>query len=148
MAATSLLTMLKINARLAVGIFNRYRVLSLSKTAHLFCVVFQDLFFRIHPIHFLNSRAYGIGVGRSQSPSRERDNIFGFSTGSRRISELTGSEQGPLPWEQNLYVSEPSSDGALEELLEHAQDVSLWVAVEICSASSVKVNSLEELTRS
>lgn len=148
MAATSLLTMRKINARLAVGIFNRYRVLSLSKTAHLFCVVFQDLFFRINPIHFLNSRAYGIGVGRSQSPSRERDNIFGFSTGSRRISELTGSEQGPLPWEQNLYVSEPSSDGALEELLEHAQDVSLWVAVEICSASSVKVNSLEELTRS
>ena len=106
------------------------------------------MFFRIHPIHFLNSRAYGIGVGRSQSPSRERDNIFGFSTGSRRISELTGSDQGPLPWEQNLYVSEPSSDGALEELLEHAQDVSLWVAVEICSASSVKVNSLEELTRS
>lgn len=148
MAATSLLTMLKINARLAVGIFNRYRVLSLSKTAHLFCIVFQGLFFSINPIHFLNSRAYGIGVGRSQSPSRERDNIFGFSTGSRRISELTGSEQGPLPWEQNLYVSEPSSDGALEDLLEHAQDVSLWVAVEICSASSVKVNSLEELTRS
>jgi len=98
----------------------------------------QDFFFRIHPVHFLNSRAHGIGVGRSQSPTRERDNIFGFSTGSRRISELPGSDQGPLPWEQNMYVSMPSSDGALEDLLEHAQDVSLWVAVEICSASSVK----------
>lgn len=98
----------------------------------------QDLFFRVHPIDFLNSRAHGIGVGRSQSPSRERDNIFGFSTGSRRISELPGSDQGPLPWEHNLYVSDPSSEGALEDLLEHAQDVSLWVAVEICSASSIK----------
>lgn len=90
-------------------------------------------------MHFLNSRAYGIGVGRSQSPTRERDSMFGFSTGSRRVSELPGSEPGPLPWENNLFVSEPSSDGALEDLLEHAQDVSLWVAVEICSASSVKV---------
>lgn len=93
-------------------------------------------------MHFLNSRAHGIGVGRSQSPTRERDNIFGFSTGSRRISELPGWDQGPLPWEQNMYVSVPSSDGALEDLLEHAQDVCLWVAVEICSASSVKVNRI------
>ena len=38
-----------------------------------------------------------------------------------------------------MYVSEPSTDGHLENLLEHAQDVSLWVAVEICSASSIKV---------
>ncbi|XP_020623778.1 protein very KIND-like [Orbicella faveolata] len=99
----------------------------------------QDLFFHIHPVHFLNSRAHGIGVGRSQSPSRERDSIFGFSTGSRRVSELPASSgEVPLPWEQNMYVSEPSTDGHLENLLEHAQDVSLWVAVEICSASSIK----------
>ncbi|XP_078358462.1 uncharacterized protein LOC144643172 isoform X1 [Oculina patagonica] len=98
----------------------------------------QDLFFNIHPVHFLNSRAHGIGVGRSQSPTRERDNIFGFSTGSRRVSEQPGSGEGPLPWENNMYVSEPSTDGLLENLLEHAQDVSLWVAVEICSASSIK----------
>lgn len=38
-----------------------------------------------------------------------------------------------------MYVCEPSTDGHLENLLEHAQDVSLWVAVEICSASSIKV---------
>ena len=38
-----------------------------------------------------------------------------------------------------MYVSEPSTDGLLEDLLEHAHDVSLWVAVEICSASSIKV---------
>ena len=50
-------------------------------------------------------------------------------------------DQGALPWENNLYVSEPSTDGTLEDLLEHAQDVSLWVAVEICSASSLKVNN-------
>ena len=90
-------------------------------------------------MHFLNSRAHGIGVGRSQSPTRERDSIFGFSTGSRRVSELPGSTEAPLPWENNMYVSEPNTDGLLENLLEHAQDVSLWVAVEICSASSIKV---------
>ena len=39
-----------------------------------------------------------------------------------------------------MYASEPSTDGHLENLLEHAQDVSLWVAVEICSASSIKVS--------
>lgn len=99
------------------------------------------MFFHIHPTHFLNSRAHGIGVGRSQSPTRERDSIFGFSTGSRRLSEFSASDQGPHPWENNLYFSEPSTDGALEDLLEHAQDVSLWVAVEICSASSIKVNN-------
>ena len=38
-----------------------------------------------------------------------------------------------------MYVSEPNTDGLLENLLEHSQDVSLWVAVEICSASSIKV---------
>lgn len=38
-----------------------------------------------------------------------------------------------------MFVSEPNTDGLLEDLLEHAQDVSLWVAVEICSASSIKV---------
>lgn len=98
------------------------------------------MFFHIHPVHFLNSRAHGIGVGRSQSPTRERDSFFGFSTGNRRVLELpANSGEVPLNWEQNMYVSEPSTDGHLENLLEHAQDVSLWVAVEICSASSIKV---------
>lgn len=98
----------------------------------------QDLFFHIHPVHFLNSRAYGIGVGRNQSPTKERDNMFGFSTGSPRASEMSSLGVGPVCREQNMYVSEPSTDGLLEELLEHAHDVSLWVAVEICSASSIK----------
>ena len=43
-----------------------------------------------------------------------------------------------------MYVSEPSTDGHLENILEHAQDVSLWVAVEICSASSMKVIIYEQ----
>lgn len=107
----------------------------------MFFSLFQDLFFHIHPVHFLNSRAHGIGVGRSQSPTRERDSIFGFSTGSRRVSEHPGAVVGPVSWENNMYVSEPSTDGLLENLLEHAQDVSLWVAVEICSASSIKVTN-------
>ena len=46
-----------------------------------------------------------------------------------------------------MYVSEPSTDGYLEHLLEHAQDVSLWVAVEICSASSIKVIIYQLLTK-
>jgi len=98
----------------------------------------QDLFADIHPVHFLNSRTHGIGVGRSQSPTRERDSIFGFSTGSGRFSEFSAPDQCPLPSGNNLYVSEPTSDGVLEQVLEHSQDVSLWVAVEICSASSIK----------
>ncbi|XP_015758547.1 PREDICTED: protein very KIND-like [Acropora digitifera] len=98
----------------------------------------QDLFADIHPVHFLNSRTHGIGVGRSQSPTRERDSIFGFSTGNGRFSEFSAPDQCPLPLGNNLYVSEPTSDGVLEQVLEHSQDVSLWVAVEICSASSVK----------
>ncbi|XP_068746052.1 ras guanine nucleotide exchange factor Y-like isoform X2 [Montipora capricornis] len=98
----------------------------------------QDLFADVHPVHFLNSRAHGIGVGRNQSPTRERDSIFGFSTGNRRFSEFPAPDQGPLLCGNNLYASEPISDGTLEQVLEHAQDVSLWVAVEICSASSVK----------
>ena len=110
-----------------------------ASLSRLSFILFQDLFFHVHPVHFLNSRAHGIGVGRSQSPTRERDNIFGFRTGSRRVSELPSSGEAPLPWEQNMYVSEPNTDGHLENLLEHAQDVSLWVAVEICSASSIKV---------
>ena len=111
-------------------------------------ILFQDLFFHIHPVHFLNSRAHGIGVGRTQSPTRERDSIFGFSTGSRRVKEQPASSgEVPIPWEQNMYVSEPSTDGHLEHLLEHAQDVSLWVAVEICSASSIKVIICRLLTK-
>ena len=99
------------------------------------------MFADVHPVHFLNSRAHGIGVGRNQSPTRERDSIFGFSTGNRRFSEFPAPDQGPLLCGNNLYASEPISDGTLEQVLEHAQDVSLWVAVEICSASSVKVRN-------
>lgn len=102
----------------------------------------QDLFADIHPVHFLNSRTHGIGVGRSQSPTRERDSIFGFSTGNGRFSEFSAPDQCPLPLGNNLYVSEPTSDGVLEQVLEHSQDVSLWVAVEICSASSIKVSNI------
>ena len=105
----------------------------------IFFFFLQDLFFHIHPVHFLNSRAHGIGVGRHQSPTKERDNMFGFSTGSRRASEMSSLGEGLVSREQNMYVSEPSTDGLLEDLLEHAHDVSLWVAVEIFSASSIKV---------
>lgn len=105
----------------------------------------QDLFADIHPVHFLNSRAHGIGVGRSQSPTRERDSIFGFSTGNGRLSDFAAPDQCPLPLGNNLYVSEPTSDGVLEQVLEHSQDVSLWVAVEICSASSIKVSNISLL---
>ena len=123
-------------------------VLEFTSLSRVSYILFQDLFFHIHPVHFLNSRAHGIGVGRSQSPTRERDSIFGFSTGSRRVKELpANSGEVPIPWEQNMYVSEPSTDGYLEHLLEHAQDVSLWVAVEICSASSIKVIIYRLLTK-
>ena len=119
---------------------SNYFMLTPDQSPHLlFC--YQDVFGQVHPIHFLNSRALGIGVGRGQSPSKERENIFGFSAGSRR--EVAGSEPtsgSPQNMDgAHLFVGELSSDGCLELLLEHAQDVSMWVAVEICSASSVKV---------
>ena len=114
-----------------------------------FSLCHQDIFSRTHPIHFLNSRALGIGVGRSQSPSKERESIFGFSAGSRRAPEIAGADQAsssPHSAEQSLFVGELNSDGCLEELLEHAQDVSMWVAVEICSASSTKVSNFVSLS--
>ncbi|XP_048584976.1 uncharacterized protein LOC5521079 isoform X2 [Nematostella vectensis] len=102
----------------------------------------QELFTRSHSIHFLNSRTLGVGVGRS-SPTKEgsslMDNMLGFSAGKRRGS-LLPNEPTDLSssGEHNLFAGSCNMDGSLEAMLEHAQDVSMWVAVEICSAASVK----------
>ena len=102
------------------------------------------MFLNVLPIHFLNSRALGVGVGR-KSPNRfsQKDSILGFSTGMRKCVSLqtltTDHLEGQQSTADNLFACNPTSDGVLESLLEHAQNVTMWVAMEICSAPSVKV---------
>lgn len=67
--------------------------------------------------------------------------MLGFSAGRRRSSlsaEQSSPDQSQVT-EHGLFEGDAISDGVLETLLIHSQDVSMWVAVEICSAPSVKV---------
>jgi len=99
------------------------------------------VFSRAHSIHFLNSRTLGIGVGRG-SPNKEasqQESMLGFSAGRRRsLSAESNTDQSQVA-DHGLFEGEAISDGVLETLLMHSQDVSMWVAVEICSAPSIKV---------
>ena len=98
----------------------------------------QDFLSRLTPFHLLNSRALGAGVAR-QSPSKSseamRQNMFGFNAGFRSTNE----ESSPGNTEASLFVGSYQSDGLLEMLLAHDQDMSTWISAEICICPSVKV---------
>ncbi|KAJ8025439.1 Kinase non-catalytic C-lobe domain-containing protein 1 [Holothuria leucospilota] len=80
----------------------------------------QELFQKVHPVHYLDSRHKGVGVKSTldatlSKPSQKYDN-------------------GDYP---SLFI-ETTADGGISQLLHYARNVSHWAAAEIVSCSSSK----------
>ncbi|XP_077992476.1 kinase non-catalytic C-lobe domain-containing protein 1-like isoform X1 [Glandiceps talaboti] len=94
----------------------------------------QDFFSKVHAVHFMNSRAYGVGVESTTNP------LF------RRTAAVSQSkldiDQTELPEVPNssgsLFVNHLHSADLIVTLLDYARMVSHWVSCEILCCSSVK----------
>ncbi|KAL5022627.1 hypothetical protein ScPMuIL_001782 [Solemya velum] len=95
----------------------------------------QAIFQMTHPVHFLNSKARGVSVALTMSgtrtPSLLRMNSY------NAVDDL---EMG------SLFIGCQMEDTAVQRLIDHAQEISHWVAAEIVSCSSSK-NQLAVLTK-
>ncbi|XP_054441039.1 kinase non-catalytic C-lobe domain-containing protein 1 [Pteronotus mesoamericanus] len=80
----------------------------------------QDLFQRCHPVHFLNSRALGV---------MDRSAAIPKASSSESLSAKTCS----------LFLPDYIQDRYLLQLLRSADDVSTWVAAEIVTSHSAKL---------
>ncbi|XP_033122474.1 uncharacterized protein LOC117121388 isoform X2 [Anneissia japonica] len=85
----------------------------------------QELFRKVHPVHYLNSRYHGIGV------SMETD----VSLASSALSRVDDREEQDYP---SLFVNTLGDEGLVHILLQHAREVSHWVAAEVVTSSSPK----------
>ncbi|XP_035671726.1 kinase non-catalytic C-lobe domain-containing protein 1-like isoform X2 [Branchiostoma floridae] len=93
----------------------------------------QELFSKAHPIHYLNSRAHGVGVsGNLTSPNTPR---------TQRLA--AGSQEPDSP---SLFHPDNVQDNYVLTLLEHAQNLSHWVGAEIVCCNSAK-SQLAVLTK-
>ncbi|XP_070541592.1 uncharacterized protein [Ptychodera flava] len=93
----------------------------------------QDLFKKAHPVHFMNSRAYGVGVESTVNP------LF------RRMSQSSKSPQSDnvelstqLNRSSSLFVDDLHDGEVIQSLLDHSRNVSHWVSCEILCCSTVK----------
>ncbi|XP_053524501.1 kinase non-catalytic C-lobe domain-containing protein 1 [Artibeus jamaicensis] len=80
----------------------------------------QDLFQRCHPVHFLNSRALGV---------MDRSVAIPKASSSESLSAKTCS----------LFLPDYIQDKYLLQLLRSADDVSTWVAAEIVTSHTAKL---------
>ncbi|XP_045710194.1 kinase non-catalytic C-lobe domain-containing protein 1 [Phyllostomus hastatus] len=80
----------------------------------------QDLFQRCHPVHFLNSRALGV---------TDRSVAIPKASSSESLSAKTCS----------LFLPDYTQDKYLLQLLRSADDVSTWVAAEIVTSHTAKL---------
>ncbi|XP_069316291.1 kinase non-catalytic C-lobe domain-containing protein 1 [Eulemur rufifrons] len=87
----------------------------------------QELFQKCHPVHFLNSRALGV---------MDKSTAFPKSSSSESLSAKTCS----------LFLPNYVQDKYLLQLLRNADDVSTWVAAEIVTShtSKLQVNLLSK----
>ncbi|XP_078669312.1 kinase non-catalytic C-lobe domain-containing protein 1-like isoform X2 [Branchiostoma floridae x Branchiostoma belcheri] len=93
----------------------------------------QELFSKAHPIHYLNSRAHGVGVsGNLTSPNTPR---------TQRMA--SGAQEPDSP---SLFHPDNAQDNYVLTLLEHAQNLSHWVGAEIVCCNSAK-SQLAVLTK-
>ena len=79
-------------------------------------------------------------MSRNPSPisiASHKDIVLGFSAGLRRgsadSSELIPLETSPPALEREI------NNEVIEDTIEHAQNLSMWVAGEICGMPSIKV---------
>ena len=94
----------------------------------------QELFQRVHPVHYLNSRCKGIGVStNNNSASTTQSNVALARNGVFENGEGNGELSN------NLFVEALADDGIIKVLLDHARGVSHWVSAEIVTCSSSKV---------
>ncbi|XP_046360617.2 kinase non-catalytic C-lobe domain-containing protein 1-like isoform X1 [Haliotis rufescens] len=93
-----------------------------SNLAEQLTLMEQDLFMLTHPIHYLNSKAQGVGVSLSmpglRTPSMQRKN---------RQPEVT-----------SLFVSDTKFDSVIQRIISYNQEVAHWVAAEIVTCTSTK----------
>ncbi|XP_061491572.1 kinase non-catalytic C-lobe domain-containing protein 1 isoform X2 [Rhineura floridana] len=80
----------------------------------------QEMFHKCHPVHFLNSR------------------LLGVKDKSVPLQKATSTEQLPAQ-AYNLFVKNCVQDDYLLQLLKHADNVSNWVAAEIVTSYSSKI---------
>uniref|UniRef100_H0XPP0 Kinase non-catalytic C-lobe domain-containing protein 1 n=1 Tax=Otolemur garnettii TaxID=30611 RepID=H0XPP0_OTOGA len=87
----------------------------------------QELFQKCHPVHFLNSRALGV---------MDKSTAFSKSSSSESLSAKTCS----------LFLPNYIQDKYLLQLLRNADDITTWVAAEIVTShtSKLQVNLLSK----
>ncbi|CAH1783767.1 unnamed protein product [Owenia fusiformis] len=84
----------------------------------------QELFQLSHPVHYLDSRAQGIG------------------TINESLNKSAISHRASVAWDEarddSLFIDGVKVDSVIQRLIEHSQNVTHWVAAEIVSCSSSK----------
>ncbi|XP_072042555.1 uncharacterized protein [Amphiura filiformis] len=90
----------------------------------------QDLFQRVHPVHYLNSRCKGIGVStNNNSTTTTPSSITVVHNGMvGDVGDLCNS----------LFVDCLADDGIIRMLLDHARSISHWVSAEVVTCNSSK----------
>ncbi|XP_071948601.1 uncharacterized protein [Antedon mediterranea] len=94
-----------------------------QRLAYQLTLMQQELFRKVHPVHYLNSRYNGIGVGMEVD----------VSLSSPSISRAEVEQDYP-----NLFVNTLGDEGLVHIQLEHAREVSHWVAAEVVTSVSQK----------
>ncbi|XP_041369911.1 kinase non-catalytic C-lobe domain-containing protein 1-like [Gigantopelta aegis] len=82
----------------------------------------QEMFGQTHPVHFLNSKAHGVGVALSMQ--------------GQRTPLLPRKKDEPVS--HNLFVSDPPLEPMVHRWITYNQDISHWVAAEIIVCPSAK----------
>ncbi|KAJ8316887.1 hypothetical protein KUTeg_004791 [Tegillarca granosa] len=90
----------------------------------------QGLFQLTHPVHYLDSKSRGITVALTMTGTRAPSMI--------RLNSQTQLEENPTNTSSSLFETKMSHDTAVQRMIDHAQEVSHWVASEIVSCSSGK----------
>ncbi|XP_023930063.1 protein very KIND isoform X2 [Lingula anatina] len=88
-------------------------------------LVEQTLFQQVHPVHFLNTRAQGIGVSLANG---------GMITSAASVQRLNLDEVQS----SSLFAGSYVQDAVIHTLIEYSQSISYWVAAELVTCSSSK----------
>ncbi|XP_053407466.1 kinase non-catalytic C-lobe domain-containing protein 1-like isoform X3 [Mercenaria mercenaria] len=90
--------------------------------AEQLCLIEQAIFQRTHPVHYLDSKSRGVGVALTMK---------GMKTPA--MARRSGVEDTV-----GLFVEPLHDDAAIQKMIDHAQEVSHWVAGEIVACSNPK----------
>ncbi|XP_052771824.1 kinase non-catalytic C-lobe domain-containing protein 1-like isoform X3 [Mya arenaria] len=91
--------------------------------AEQLCLIEQSIFQQTHPVHYLDSKSQGVGVALTMKPTR-----------TPAVARRSCAEES-----FGLFVDPLRDTAPIQRLIDHAQDVTHWVATEIVACSNPKM---------